>query len=102
MDEAGYQRYLRENGKQEIGHYDVKLTDPAGAHRKLEQLMADKWFWKGLPDNCATFAVQIIRAGGGNLDILLNCPNQDFVKQLRKDLENGLKGLGAAPRVGFF
>jgi len=82
MTESGYRRYLQENGKHEIRRLDAKLTTPNGSYRRLTQLMADKWFWGVLPHNCASFAVEIIRAGGGDLSVILNCPDQETVRKL--------------------
>ena len=93
MTEAGYWRYLRENGKREIRRLDAKLSNPSGAYQKLMNLMGDKWFWKVLPHNCATFAVEIIKAGSGDLTVLLNCPDQETVRKIGKALDQWGKDL---------
>ena len=74
MSEDGYMRYLRENGKREIRRWIVKLTNPAGAQRKLEELLAKKWRWLVLPNNCTTFVEEVVRAGGSNAGMYFNCP----------------------------
>lgn len=74
MNEDGYMRYLRENGKREIRRWIVKLTNPAGAQRKLEELLAKKWRWLVLPNNCTTFVEEVVRAGGSNAGMYFNCP----------------------------
>lgn len=82
MREEGYWRYLRENGKHEIRRIDTCISDPDAAYRKLMSLMASKWFWRVLPHNCASFVKETIQAGGGNLEVLLNCPDQEVSKAL--------------------
>jgi hypothetical protein len=94
MDEGGFFRYLKENDKHEIRRLDAKFTDPGGAYRRLEELMADKWFWGVLPHNCASFAVEIIKAGGGDLSVALNCPDQETVRKLGEALDSWGKALG--------
>lgn len=77
MSESGYMRYLRENGKREIRRWIVHLPNPAGAHRKLEELLAKKWRWLVLPNNCASFVEEIMQAGGSNAGTYLNCPSAE-------------------------
>jgi hypothetical protein len=88
--QADFDRYLRETGNKVLSNDSVKLSDPDAAYREFAKLTADKWWWKVLPDNCATFAVAIIRAGGGNFDVRLNCPNQAFVQSLGAAMERSL------------
>jgi hypothetical protein len=76
--DAKFALYLADNGKREIRRLDAHITDPSGAYNKLMKFMADKWVWGVLPHNCATFAREIILAGGGSLDVLLNCPDKEF------------------------
>lgn len=80
--DKSYNRYLRENKKRELRRLDAKITNSSGAYKKLMDLMAEKYFWKVLPDNCVTFTREIIRAGGGDLKVLLNCPDQEFLRKL--------------------
>jgi hypothetical protein len=88
--ETNYQRYLKDNGKSEIRRLDAKVTNPSGAYQKLTELMISKWFWGVLPHNCAAFARDIITAGGGDVTVLLNCPDQEFVHTLSTAVEIGL------------
>jgi hypothetical protein len=74
MDGTGFQRYLHENGKQVLAEYDCKINDPASAQRKMVQLMSQPWKWGGPVHNCGNFAEEIVRAGGGDLNVVLNCP----------------------------
>jgi hypothetical protein len=93
--DANYNRYLVDNGKHEIRRLNARITNPAGAYQMLTQYMSNKWFWGVLPHNCAAFAKDIISAGGGNVKVLLNCPDQDF---LRRTGEAALEGLKRVPR----
>jgi hypothetical protein len=94
MDESGYQRYLHENGKHEIRRRDVNFTNPTAAYNKLMSMMEDKWIWGVLPHNCATFAKEIVTAGGGDLSVVLNCPDEEVVKKIGAALDQWGKALG--------
>lgn len=74
MHESGYQRYLKENDKREIRRWIVKLPNPRGAHLKLHELLKKPWLWAVLPHNCASFVEEVVRAGGSNAGMYLNCP----------------------------
>ena len=81
MREAGFNQYLQENGKHEIRRLDTQIQDSDAAYQKLTQLMAGKWFWGVLLNNCASFVKEIIAAGGGDLSVMLNCPDQEVAQQ---------------------
>jgi hypothetical protein len=55
--------------------------------------MAEKWFWK-VSDNCATFATEIIRAGGGDLSVVLNCPDQEVIRKIGQEVNSWSLGSG--------
>lgn len=74
MDEIGYKRFLKENGKREISRHPVSLSNPEGAQRKLEELSAKRWLWLILPHNFAAYIEEIFRAGGSKSGIFSNCP----------------------------
>lgn len=74
MNEAGYRRYLKEGGKREIRRWLVAISDPLGAHRKLEELLAKRWQWLLLPNNCVSFVEEIVFAGGSKAHMHYNCP----------------------------
>jgi len=65
MDEAGYQRYLRETGKKEIRRISVFVNNPRASQLKLEQLLNDSWRFGVVVHNCETLVEDIILAGGG-------------------------------------
>jgi len=92
--DANFNRYLQENNKREIRRLDAHIRNPGGAYSKLMILMAGKWFWGVLPHNCASFAKEIIAAGGGNLTVLLNCPDQEVVQKIGKAIGDGLERVG--------
>lgn len=74
MSGSGYQRYLKENSKREIRRWPIKLPDPHGAHRKMQELLARQWLWLGIPQNCVSFVEEITRAGGSKAGMYFNCP----------------------------
>lgn len=74
MNEAGYRRYLNEGGKREIRCWLVAISDPLGAHRKFEELLAKRCQWLLLPNNCVSFVEEIVFAGGSKAHMHYNCP----------------------------
>lgn len=74
MDEAGYQRYLKETGKAELKRFPVRITDGNAAMREIEVLLSKKWLWGILPHNCARFVEDVVAAGGSKAGLYLNCP----------------------------
>ncbi len=75
---AGYQRYLKENGKKQLKSTRVNITNPVGAQAKLEELSARKWTWLLLPNNCASFVEEVFSAGGSNVSTWSNCPTMGW------------------------
>jgi len=80
MREAGYHRYLKEHGKRELRRTHVLIPNPDGAHGKLEQLLAAQWSWFVLPNNCASFVEDVVRAGGSTAGLYSNCPSREQFK----------------------
>jgi hypothetical protein len=74
MDAFGYARYLKENNKKELNRQRIHIPKPLAAQAKLEEIMIKKRAWLVLPNNCADFVEDIIRAGGSNKGLYLNCP----------------------------
>jgi hypothetical protein len=74
QNESLYQQYLKDNGKREITRYAVRLPNPEGAARRLEELVGKPWVWLLLPNNCAAFVEDIVRAGGSTAGLYSNCP----------------------------
>lgn len=84
MSESGYGRYLKETGKTEIRRRSLSLPNPQNALLYLENLMANKWTWGGIPNNCVAFVEEVIAAGGGRWSSYSNCPviaTQDTISQ---------------------
>ena len=77
MNEDGYQRYLKENGKKELRRWPVAITKEPEANAKLCDLMAKKWFWGVLPHNCAAFVETVVQAGGSKAGLYFNCPTAE-------------------------
>lgn len=94
--DQNFQKYLSENGKHEIRRTDCTITNPAGSYQKLMGYMSNIWYWKVLPHNCATFARDVIEAGGGKIVVTLNCPDQEFVRKLGDAADAALEGIGRA------
>jgi len=109
MDDAGYRRYLTENGKRELRRRMVRLPNSRGALLYLEGLMAEKWTWGLLPNNCVAFVEEIIRAGGGDWSSYSNCPaiattdsiaerTQNFLNMMENMMEGEIYRLYNVPR----
>ena len=77
MDQAGYDRYLSESKKREIRRQYVHIPKPDGAQAKLDELASKRWLWGALPNNCAAFVEDVIRAGGSKVGIYSNCPTRE-------------------------
>ncbi len=74
MSQAGYDRYLSENGKTELGRYRVRLPAPQAAAIRLEELLSEKWTWLVVPNNCVDFVEVVLQAGGADFGLISNCP----------------------------
>ena len=94
--DQNFARYLHENNKREIRRVDCAITDPGGSYRKLMLYMSNMWYWGVLPHNCATFARDVISAGGGKIEVLLNCPDQEFARKVKDAADQALEGIGRA------
>lgn len=62
----------------------------------VEQLMANKWRWLVLPNNCVSFCEEIIQAGGGTWGSYSNCPTIATEETLSEQIQRFLTGLEAA------
>lgn len=65
MDQAGYQRYLKETGKSEIRRISVFIPHPEASQLRLERLLNERWSWGAVVHNCESLVEEIIMAGGG-------------------------------------
>ena len=74
MTEDGFKQYLKENNKSEIRRVRVDLPNPQGAYLYMERLLSAKWNWYVLPNNCVSFAEELIAAGGSTWASASNCP----------------------------
>jgi hypothetical protein len=78
--EYAYRRYLREHQKRELRRTFVSVPNPERAHQKLEELLAKKWSWFVLPNNCASFVEDVVQAGGSKAGLYMNCPSIENFK----------------------
>ena len=74
MGYDGYQRYLKENGKTELGFFYKHVPNESAARVKLAELLGKKWLWGVLPHNCVAFVEEVLQAGGSSFGLLSNCP----------------------------
>lgn len=74
MNQAGFRRYLKENGKRELRRFKLALPKPDAAAAYLEMVMSEEWLWGVLPHNCVAFCEGVIRAGGSQWSSYSNCP----------------------------
>ena len=74
MTESGYRRYLHETKKKELRRLYMSLPNPDGAFLHMEYLLANKWMWGVVPNNCVAFVEEIIKAGGGTWASYSNLP----------------------------
>jgi hypothetical protein len=105
MTPAGYGTYLSENGKSEIRRRTLSLPNPSGASMYLEELMANKWTWGVVPNNCVAFVEDVIAAGGGTWSSYSNCPSvatadsiETRATRFLNQLENEIYHLYGVPR----
>lgn len=75
---GNYQRFLNENGKRELLRKSVTISKPDRALERLLLLMNNKWLSLLGAHNCASFAVEVLRAGGNFYDMPDHCPALDL------------------------
>lgn len=74
LTESGYRSYLTKAGKKEYRRWPVHIPNPDGAYQKLLELMEKEWRFLLLDRNCVVFIEEIVRAGGSDAGMYLNCP----------------------------
>lgn len=74
MNKEGYQRYLEETAKREIYRRLAILKYLMKAQQKLDDLTSKPWLWMVIPNNCASFVEEILKAGGAPISVFSNCP----------------------------
>ena len=69
--------YLKTENKIIWDEIDIKVPNMDAAKQELDRVAQLKWFWKAVTDNCVSFAVQVLNAGGANIpNNLSNLPNK--------------------------
>jgi hypothetical protein len=74
MGLAGYLQYLKDFGKTEVWRKPVKLPNPDGAARRLEDVIRVPYHWLLLPNNCVHWVEIVLRGGGSDEGMMTNCP----------------------------
>lgn len=75
-----------EGKKEEVVRKFVTIPNPVGAELKLRALMQNQWQTLLLHHNCATFAQEVIKAGGASWAMFEGCPVFGvFFKKLREN-----------------
>lgn len=77
MTLPGFRRYLRENEKRVLSRTPVHIPNPRAAQAKLDELLSRRWAWWAVPNNCAAFVEDVIRAGGAQHWLWSNCPSRE-------------------------
>jgi len=105
MTDAGFKVYLKENRKRELRRRALNLPNPDGAYFYVESIMAEKWTWGVLPNNCVAFVESVIEAGGGEWGSYSNCPAiatsdtvTERVNRFFQWMESSIYGLYGVPR----
>ena len=103
MNQAGYERYLRENGKKELKRIRISLPNPDRATAKMEELLSQKWTWGVVWHNCESFVEEIIHAGGGpslHGDHWMNLPTEAKLPKVSRGAS--LLRVGASARLRYY
>lgn len=74
MAASDFHRYLKDNGKREIGRKSISLIKPMDAERYLDKAIAKKWPWGMVVNNCVSFCEEYIQAGGSTWSMRTNLP----------------------------
>jgi hypothetical protein len=65
MNEAQFQRYLREQNKTIVSVLPVHIPNPSKSQLKLEEILSQQWTWGAVVHNCESLVEEILAAGGG-------------------------------------
>lgn len=81
MTESEYRAYLRTEGKTEVMRRRSEVPHPGKATAKLRELMDGKWLSFLVSHNCASFAGEVLQAGGNFYTIPDHCPAMDLASE---------------------
>jgi hypothetical protein len=74
MNQADYERYLRENKKEELMRRWVTIPKPNGAAKRLSELLNGEWLTLVVSHNCTGFVSEVLNAGGNFYSLPSHCP----------------------------
>lgn len=69
-----YRRFLKDSGKDELARKYLTIPSPEKAEARLSQLMQNRWLTRVVMHNCATFAMEVVHAGGNFWTFPAECP----------------------------
>jgi len=82
--ENEYRRYLKEANYIEVMRKYISISNPKKAEEKLKALAQRQWSTFLIKHNCATFAEEVVKAGGASWGIYEGCPVFGvFIKMLK-------------------
>lgn len=81
LSENEYRSFLRSENKQELLRRKANISFPDKAAFRLLQLLNGKWLTFLVSHNCASFAGEILRAGGDRHSIPDHCPAMDMASE---------------------
>lgn len=73
-----YDLFLSTEKKRELIRRFTPIPHPDKAEKRLHELLNNKWFSVLVAHNCATFAGEVLRAGGNFFDVPDKCPVLDM------------------------
>lgn len=81
MTEEEYRAFLHSEGKEELLRRQANLPYPQKAAAKLLELLNGKWLTFLVSHNCASFAGEVLQAGGNRHLIPDHCPAMDLASE---------------------
>lgn len=81
LTEPEYRAFLRAEGKTELMRRRAEIRHSDRAATKLHELMNGKWLSFLISHNCASFAGEVLRAGGNFYTIPDHCPVMDLASE---------------------
>lgn len=76
--DSGYRFFLKDSRKMELMRRKVIVPNPEKAKERLTELMNKRWLWLMGSHNCASFASEVLHAGGNSSSMPRHCPAIDM------------------------